>query len=391
MRMRILTGDRPTGPMHLGHFVGSLENRVRLQDEYDCFFIVADYQVLTDHLKETEHTEQYIRHVVLDWLSVGLDPGRSTFFIQSRIPQIAELTMYFSMMVTLARLQRNPTVKEEFRAAGPRAMSYGFLGYPVSQAADILVVRSNLVPVGEDNVAHVEQAREIARTFNRTFGEVFPVPEALVGEVPRLPGLDGQKMSTSRHNAIFLSDAPEEVRSKVGMAITDPTRIRVSDKGHPDTCSVYQGAEKPFRPSPCPPSWPGSSLCEGGSNRIWGTPTDPWQRGFAPLHSPFFAACYSYHCAFNGAEAPEVEERCRQGRTGCVACKENLAEQINSFLEPIRERRAVFEAGPSIVREAIEEGNRRVCSEGKETIELVREAMHFDYRGLMQDDVLTNA
>ena len=330
MKKRILTGDRPTGPMHLGHYVGSLENRVKLQEEYDCFFIIADFQFLTDHLRETEQTEQSIKEVLLDWLSVGLDPGRSTFFVQSMIPEIAELTMYFSMMVSLARLHRNPTVKEEFKAAGLRAMSYGFLGYPVSQAADIMIVRSHLVPVGDDNLPHVEQTREIARTFNRLFGDVFPVPEALVGEVPRLPGIDGQKMSTSRDNAIFLSDTPEEVRQKVNLAITDPARIRATDKGHPDICNIYR-----------------------------------------------------YHSAFNSAEAPAIEQHCVQGRIGCVACKEKMAAKINSFLEPIREGRAFFEARPAIIKEAVQEGNARTLREGKETISLVREAMHFDYQDLL--------
>ena len=333
MKKRILTGDRPTGPLHLGHYVGSLENRVRLQDEYDCFFIIADYQVLTDHLKETEQTEQNIRHVLLDWLSVGLDPEKSTFFIQSRIPEIAELTMYFSMMVTLARLQRNPTVKEEFKAARLPAMSYGFLGYPISQAADILVVRSNLVPVGEDNIAHVEQTREIARAFNRMFKEVFPIPEALVGRVARLPGLDGQSMGTSLNNAIFLSDTPEEVTQKVNTAITDPARIRATDKGHPDICNIYQ-----------------------------------------------------YHCAFNGAEAPDIEQHCKQGRIGCVACKENLAKKLNSFLDPLREKRAFFEGSPSIIREALAEGITRTLKESRETIGLVREAMHFDYNDFLEGE-----
>ncbi len=330
MKKRILTGDRPTGPLHIGHYVGSLENRVRLQDEYDCFFIIADYEVLTDHLKETEHTEQFIIQVLLDWLSVGLDPKKSTFFIQSKIPEIAELTMYFSMMVTLARLQRNPTVKEEFKASRLRAMSYGFLGYPISQAADILIVRPDLVPVGDDNLPHVEQTREIARTFNGIFKEVFPVPEPLVGEVPRLPGLDGQKMSKSRGNAIYLSDTIDEVRRKVNMAITDPARIKATDKGHPDICNVHK-----------------------------------------------------YHLAFNRAEASDIERRCQQGRIGCVACKENAAEKVNSFLEPIREKRAYFEARPSIIKEAILEGNKRTLNEGKETIGLVREAMHFDYKNLL--------
>jgi len=333
MKKRILTGDRPTGPLHLGHYFGSLENRVRLQDEYDCFFIIADYQFLTDHLKETEQAGQNIRHVLLDWLSVGMDPGKGTFFIQSKIPEIAELTMYFSMMVTLARLQRNPTVKEEFRAARLPAMSYGFLGYPISQAADILVVRSHLVPVGEDNIAHVEQTREIARTFNGIFGEVFPVPEALAGNIPRLPGLDGYKMGKSTGNAIFLSDTPEEVRQKVNMAITDPTRIRATDKGHPDICNIYK-----------------------------------------------------YHYAFNKEEVPDIEKRCRQGKIGCVACKEMLVEKVNSFLEPIREKRAFFEARPLIIKEAVREGNERVLREGKETVRLVREAMHFDYKELLEGE-----
>ena len=330
VKKRILTGDRPTGPLHIGHYVGSLENRVKLQHEYDCFFIVADYQILTDHLKETEQTEYFIKEVLLDWLSIGLDPGKSTFFIQSQIPEIAELTMYFSMMVTLARLQRNPTVKEEFKASRLPAMSYGFLGYPISQAADILIVRSDLVPVGDDNLPHVEQTREIARTFNRTFGSVFPIPEPLVGEVSRLPGLNGQKMSKSMDNAIYLKDTPGEVRQKVGMAITDPARIKANDKGHPDICNIYR-----------------------------------------------------YHLAFNNTEAEDIEKRCRQGKIGCVACKKRIAENINAFLDPIREKRAFFEARPSIIKEALRAGIERTLKESRETISLVHEAMHFNYKDLL--------
>jgi tryptophanyl-tRNA synthetase len=279
---------------------------------------------------ETDKAEDFIIQVLLDWLSVGMDPAKSTFFIQSMVSEIAELTMHFSMLVTVARLNRNPTVKEEFKASGLRAMSYGFLGYPVSQAADILIVRSNLVPVGEDNVAHVEQTREIARTFNRNFGEVFPVPEPLVGKVPRLPGIDGTKMGSSTGNAIYLSDSEEEVRRKAHMAITDPARVRTSDKGHPDICSIYQ-----------------------------------------------------YHSAYNHEESPDIARLCQQGKIGCVACKNKLAEKINAFLEPIRERRAYYEARPSIVREAVLEGNERTRKEGRETLRLVREAMHFGYRNLV--------
>jgi tryptophanyl-tRNA synthetase len=180
---RVLTGDRPTGPLHIGHYVGSLENRVRLQNECECFFIIADYQTLTDHLKDAKQTEDNIKQVVLDWLAVGMDPDRSSFFIQSKVPEITDLTMIFSMLVTPARLKRNPTVKEEFLSSGQHTMSYGFLGYPVSQAADILIVRANLVPIGDDNLPHLEQTREIARSFNTIFGEIFPIPEAQIGEV----------------------------------------------------------------------------------------------------------------------------------------------------------------------------------------------------------------
>lgn len=330
MKKRILTGDRPTGPLHIGHYVGSLENRVRLQDEYDCFFIIADYQYLTDGLKQTERIQEYIREVVLDWLSVGMDPNKSTFFIQSAIPEIAELTMVFSMMVTLARLHRNPTVKEEFKTSGLHAMSYGFLGYPVSQAADILIVRSNLVPVGDDNLPHVEQTREIARSFNGVFGDVFPVPEGLVGEVARLPGLNGQKMSKSMNNAIYLKDSPEEVNQKVDTAITDPARIRATDIGHPDICNIYK-----------------------------------------------------YHLAFNKTEVRDIERRCRQGKIGCVECKKNIAGVINAFLDPIREKRSKYEAKPGIIKEALRTGTQRTLKESRETMRIVREAMHFNYEDLI--------
>jgi len=332
MKKRILTGDRPTGPLHLGHYVGSLENRVKFQDEYDCFFIIADYQVLTDHLRKTAETERYIREVILDYLSVGISPEKSTIFIQSLIPEIAELTMYFSMMVTVARVQRNPTVKEEVKAAKISEMSYGFLGYPISQAADILSVRADLIPVGEDQLAHIEQTREIARTFNRLFGKVFPIPEGLVGRVPRLVGLDGQKMSKSRGNAIFLSDSPEIVRRKINTAITDPARIHPTDVGHPDICNIFQ-----------------------------------------------------YHTIFNSSECREIEDNCKKGKIGCVACKKRMAEMINKFLEPIREKRRYYEGQEDSIKEVLRTGNARTQKEAKETIKLVREAMHFDYKELLEN------
>jgi tryptophanyl-tRNA synthetase len=332
MKKRILTGDRPTGPLHLGHYVGSLKNRVRLQEACDCYFIVADYQFLTDHLRQTEQIEDNINQMVLDWLSVGLDPQKSVFFIQSRIPGIAELTMLFSMLVTLSRLQRNPTVKEEYRFSHLHEISYGFLGYPLSQAADILIVRSNLVPVGEDNLPHVEQTREIARSFNSTFQDVFPVPEPLVGEVARLPGLDGQKMSKSRGNAIYLRDSSAEVTRKLNSAITDPARIRSHDHGHPDSCNVF-----------------------------------------------------CYYLAFWPEEAPEIKESCRQGKCGCVSCKKELAMQVNRFLDPIREKRAFFEERPDDVKDALESGIKKTLTESQITLQMVLAAMHFNYSRILRN------
>lgn len=333
MKRRILTGDRPTGRLHIGHYVGSLENRVRLQSEYDCFFIIADYQFLTDHLRETEILESTINQILLDWLSVGLHPDRSTFFLQSRVPEIAELTMFFSMLVSLARVQRNPTVKDEFKASKLSSISYGFLGYPISQAADIMCVRSRLVPVGDDNLPHIEQAREITRTFNNTYSDVFPIPEALIGNVARLPGLDGKKMGKSTGNAIFLSDNNEEVRKKVGRAVTDPARTKVSDNGHPDICNIFQ-----------------------------------------------------YHLAFNKVESPLIKEYCRKRSIACTVCKSDLADKLNLFLEPIREKKAYFEARPSILKNGIQDGNQRAIVEARETLRLVRDAMHFEYKNLLGGD-----
>ncbi len=330
-KKRILTGDRPTGPLHLGHYVGSLANRVKLQEKYDCFFIIADYQVLTDHLYETKKVSQNIREIVLDYLSVGVDPNRSNIFIQSKIPEIAELTMYFSMLVTLPRVQRNPTVKEEMKAAkiSKKEMSYGFLGYPISQSADILVVRANLVPVGEDQLPHLEQTREIARTFNRIFKEVFPVPGPLLGEFSRLPGIDRQKMSKSRNNAIYLKDSPEEIRKKITKAYTDPARIHATDFGH----------------------------IEG---------------------NVVFAYLDAFHP--DKQELEELKDKYRKGKIGDVAVKKILINVLNEFLAPIREKRKEFESKPNIIKEVLAAGIEATKKEARETLKLVHEAMNFDYK-----------
>lgn len=328
MKKRILTGDRPTGALHLGHLVGSLANRAALQDEYETFIIVADVQALTTNFERPERLSDDVRQVALDNLSAGLDPDKSVMFVQSMVPGIAELTVFFSMLVTVNRLRHNPTIKSEASSYGYTDMTYGFLGYPVSQAADILFCRADLVPVGEDQLPHIEMTRFVAGRFNELYGHVFPEPEALVSRVPRLVGTDGSaKMSKSLGNCIHLSDEPAVVREKVMSAVTDPARIHKSDPGHPEICTIA-----------------------------------------------------AYHRAFNAAESPSVEESCRAGAIGCVACKKRMVEVLEGLLSPMRERRAAF-AGPGLVDEILVEGTRRACAEASETLALVRRAMRIDYFG----------
>ncbi len=323
---RILTGDRPTGPLHLGHYVGSLRNRVKLQNQYDTFIIVADVQALTTHWETPELLRENVREVAIDNIAVGLDPEKASIFVQSMVPQIAELTVLFGLYTTVSRLRHNPTIKTEAKQYGFTDMTYGFLGYPVSQAADILFCRADLVPVGEDQLPHVEVTRFVARRFNELYGDVFPEPDALVSEVSRLVGLDGgAKMSKSLGNAIYLKDEPAEIGKKVMSAVTDPARIRKDDPGHPEICTIF-----------------------------------------------------SYHKAFNEAEVPEIEESCRKGTIGCVACKKNLAAKLEEVLAPVRERRKQFEA-PGVIDEILRAGTERAVRAGAETMQMVREAMQIDY------------
>lgn len=326
---RVLTGDRPTGKLHLGHYVGSLENRIRLQDEYDCSFLIADYQALGDHLDDIEGIRQSVLDVALDWLAVGLDPERSTFLVQSYVPEHAELTMLLSMLTPLGMLQRNPTLKAERSQIEAKGLSVGFFTYPTSQIADILLPKAHLVPVGEDQLPHIEMTREIARRFNRGYGDIFPEPEGLVGRVARLPGTDGSpKMSKSLGNTIYLSDDANTVREKVRMMYTDPTRLRATDPGH----------------------------VEG---------------------NPVFA----YHDAFNTnkMEVEELKSRYRAGAVGDVAVKNRLSEVLNDFLEPIRERRASYQAQPGLVQEILRDGSHRAQKIARDTMREVREAMRINY------------
>jgi tryptophanyl-tRNA synthetase len=328
-RKRILTGDRPTGKLHLGHYVGSLANRVRLQDEYECFFLIADYHALTTAYQETAPIGANIRELVLDYLSVGIDPERSTIYLQSLAPEVCELFLLLSMLVSVPRLERVPTLKEVVRDLKLETASLGLLAYPVLQAADILMPRAHLVPVGKDQASHLEVTREIARRFNELYGEVFPIPETLIGDVPTLVGIDGKaKMSKSLGNAIMLADSPEELSRKVMSMYTDPTRLRATDPGH-----------------------------------VEGNPV------------------FDYHDAFNDdkAEVEELKERYRGGRVGDVEVKRRLIAALERFLGSIRERRARFEGKPELVDEIVVEGSRVARREAEETVRRAREAMSLNY------------
>jgi tryptophanyl-tRNA synthetase len=330
-RRRILTGDRPTGRLHLGHWVGSIQNRVRLQDEFECFFIIADLHTLTTR-PEKEWLEQVpgvIRDMVLDYLALGIDPDRSTLFIQSAVPETAELNLIFEMLVTLPRLERLPSIKEMAEAAHLDVLPFGLVGYPVLQAADILLPRADAVPVGKDNVPHVEITREIARRFNYLYGPVFNEPEVIISEVPTLPGTDGQnKMSKSLNNAIFLSDPPEAVRKGVMSMYTDPNRVRADIPG-----------------------------------TVEGNPV------------------FTYHDVFNPdrAEVDDLKTRYREGRVGDVEVKKKLLAAIEAFLTPIRERRAEFARTPGVVDDVLGSGNQVMREVACDTLNRVRNAMGLNY------------
>jgi tryptophanyl-tRNA synthetase len=331
-KKRILTGDRPTGRMHLGHYVGSLQNRVKLQDSYECYFIIADLHTLTTKPEKESIAEVAgnVREIVLDYLAVGLDPERSVIFLQSGVPETYELNLLFEMLVTVPRLERLPSLKDMARDAELDSMPFGLLGYPVLQAADILLPRAHLVPVGKDNEAHVEVSREIARRFNRLYGEVFPEPQSLIGEVPTLVGTDGQaKMSKSLDNAIYLADDAKTVERKVRSMYTDPKRISADIPG-----------------------------------TVEGNPVFIYHDAFNPDHD----------------EVQDLKQRYRAGKVGDVEVKQKLARALNAFLDPLRERRARYAAEPRQVEEILREGTRRMQQEAQETMSLVRQAM-----GLVRD------
>ncbi len=319
----ILSGMRPTGKLHLGHWAGALENWVALQNEggYSNYHLIADYHAITTDL-DTSHIHEYSLEMVLDWLSAGIDPDHSPIFRQSQVKQHTELHLIFSMLITTARLERNPTLKEQVRDLELGPISYGYLGYPVLQAADILLYKGEVVPVGEDQLSHVEITREIARDFNRQYGDVFPEPAAKLTKFARLPGLDGKKMSKSLNNAIMLSDEPDEVKKKMKKAVTDPQKIRKGDPGRPDVCLVF-----------------------------------------------------TYHKKFNASEEQEIRTGCESGQLGCVDCKMRAAERINTFLDPFRERRKNYENNPEKLESILKAGEEKARAVADKTMSDVHKAM----------------
>lgn len=330
MKKVLLTGDRPTGKLHLGHYVGSLRNRVKMQDKYNSYIMVADIQALTDNYDNPQKVRDNVFEVVADNLAIGVDPKKVTYFIQSQIPEIAELTVFFSNMVTVSELQRNPTVKNEIGEKGnifkDGNVTFGFLGYPVSQTADISFLKGEIVPVGEDQLPVLEQGNRILKKFNSYYGEIFPYIKGVVGEVARLSGLDGKKMSKSLGNAIYLSDSKEEVSKKIKKAQTDSEN------------KVYYDMEK----------------------------------------KPEVSNLMEYYKIATGKSFEEIEKEF-ENIIYYSEFKEKLTEELNNFLEPIRERRKVYEKNPQLIWDILEEGRKKVKIEAEKTMKEVREKMKINY------------
>lgn len=323
-KKRILSGMRPTGRLHLGNLHGALTNWVKLQEDYDCFYFVADWHALTTDYEQTEAIRDHIWQMFIDWLSVGLDPEKSTLFIQSALPEHAELFVLFSMITPLSWLERNPTYKEQLQELAHKDLrTFGFLGYPVLQAADILMYKAQGVPVGIDQLPHVELTREIARRFNYLYGSIFPEPEALLTEVPKLLGTDGRKMSKSYGNCIYLSDPPEVIRKQVSGMITDTQRPRRHDPGDPDRCLAF-----------------------------------PYHKLYLPEDL-----------------LEQIKIDCRAAKLGCVDCKKLLAEALVKSLAPVHEKQRYYQAHPEEVREIMAAGNAKARQVAQATMMEVREAI----------------
>ncbi len=329
----IVTGDRPTGKLHLGHYFGSIKNRVKMQNsgEYEEYILIADVQALTDNFNNPEKVRRNVRELAIDYLACGIDPQKSSIYIQSMIPEIAELTVYFSNLVTISRLQRNPTVKTEIaqkRDLFGKSVTYGFLGYPISQAADIIALGGEYIPIGDDNIPQVEQCIEIVRKFNSIYGNILKEPKIILSSNPRIKGLDGNdKMGKSLGNAIYLSDTKEEITKKVMKALTDKSRIKKDDNGNPDVCMVAY-----------------------------------------------------YHKLFaNTDELNNICNECKLGTRGCVDCKKQLIEYIDNELRDIREKRAYYENNLDLVDEILIDGTNKARAKAKDVMNKIRKNMMLDY------------
>ncbi len=323
-KKRILSGMRPTGPLHLGNLHGALANWVAMQDEYDCFYFIADWHALTSDYEDPGMIPQYVRHMMIDWLSVGLTPEKSTLFVQSRVPEHAELFLILSMITPVPWLERNPTYKDQIVQMSNKDLStFGFLGYPVLQAADIIMYKAHGVPVGLDQVPHVEITREIARRFNHLYGRVFPEPEAVLTKTAKVLGGDRRKMSKSYNNAIYLSDTPDEIPRKVSQFITDPNRARRKDPGDPKVCNVF-----------------------------------------------------SSHQMYTAAEkVAEIDRECRRAGIGCVECKKLMAASLVEALAPIHAKRRYYEERPDELQEIMRTGTQRARQVARQTMAEVRAAI----------------
>jgi tryptophanyl-tRNA synthetase len=327
-RPRILSGMRPTGPLHIGHLTGALDNWVALQDRYECFFAVVDWHALTTDYADPSAVKANILEVATDWLAAGLDPERSTLFIQSLVPEHAELHLMLSMVVPLPWLERVPSYKEQQQNIQEKDLStYGFLGYPLLQAADIIIYKADAVPVGEDQAPHVELTREIVRRFNNFYGPVFPEPKTLLTAVPRVPGTDGRKMSKSYNNSVYLKDPPDVVRQKIRPMVTDPARVKRTDPGNPEICPVFD-----------------------------------LHKAFSPPETQAWAA-----------------EGCRTAGIGCLDCKGRLIDHLLHRMEEIHMKRPEFASRPSLVWDILKEGSRRAREVARATMEEVRDAMKIGY------------
>jgi len=323
-KKRVLSGMRPTGPLHLGNLHGALANWVAMQPEYDCFYFIADWHALTSDYEDPSAIAGYVRHMVIDWLSAGLAPDQSTLFVQSHIKEHAELYLILSMITPVPWLERNPTYKDQIIQLSNKDLStFGFLGYPVLQAADIIMYKADGVPVGVDQVPHVEITREIARRFNYFYGEVFPEPESILTETPKILGTDGRKMSKSYDNAIFLADSLDDIFAKTAQMFTDPQRARRSDPGNPEVCNVFE-----------------------------------------------------FHKIYSDKETVKtIDHECRNAQIGCVECKQKMAQNLIDALEPIRAKREYYQARPQLVDEIIFEGSNKARKVAQQTMAEVKTAI----------------